>query len=153
MNINIEGLVCFFVKKITYKQDGETKTRAIYTTNIERCFKEGERTIKRSADVEFTNKNFPQEKLSLLKEDVCYQIDVDEGWLTLTRFKDKTSGEWRYNTAIHIHTGKMVKATKVDTQKREQAKKEAEERKKVENAPEEMNPLEITENAEALPFI
>ena len=153
MNINIKGLVCFFVKKITYKQDGETKTRAIYTTNIERLFKEGERIVKRSADVEFTNKNFPEEKLSKLKEDVCYQIEVEEGWLTLTRFKDKTSKEWRYNTAIHIHTGKMVKATKVDTDKREKAKKEAEERKKVESAPEEMNPLEISENAEALPFI
>lgn len=153
MNINIKGLVCFFAKKITYKDGGETKTRTICTTTIERLFKEGERVTRRTIDVEFTNKNFGEDKLSKLKEDVCYQIDVEEGWLTLTRFKDKNSNEWRYNTAIHIHVGKMVKATKVDKEKKEKALKEAEARKKVNNAPEEKDPLEISEDTEELPFI
>lgn len=153
MNINIKGLVYFFVKKIEYKDKDQTKTRYVYTTTLSRLFKEGEPTIKRSIDIEFTNKNFGEEKLSKLKENVCYTIDVEEGWLTLTRYKDKKTGDWKITPSVHIHIGTMKKATKVDTAKRDQALKEAEERKKLANAPEEKDPLEISEDSEELPFI
>ena len=152
--MNICGDVTFFVKR--YTQTENKPDRLVFTTNIKRAFAEGEASVSRTLDIAFAKKTFPEEKLQLLKEDVAYTLEVTDGWLTLNRFKKKGEEKYTYNIALMINEAKeqpngsiIKKATKVDTKKREQARKEAKARKQAEQA-QDQSPL--GELADDLPF-
>ena len=142
--MDIKGEISFFVKKVKSKE-GEEHT--ICTTSIKRAFTQEGPFSRKSMDVLFDSKAFPKEKMDKLKEDVCYTMEVKEGWLTLTRFKRKGSEAWEYNFAVFVRDGTLKKSKKVDVEKREKAREEAKARKAMEN-PE--DPLDI--NEEDLPF-
>lgn len=149
MDINITGEITFFATK---KKTPEGKIITFATTQIQRSFAEGEKPIKRTLDLIFDKTNFPEDKIAKLEEDTCYKFKISEGWLTLRRFKKKDASDFTYNHAIYIKKGEMVKATKVDVAKREEALKAWKTKKEAEKATKDTSPLDGSEKSDNLPW-
>lgn len=72
---------------------------------------------KCSIEVKFVGEKFPKEKVETLKENVCYVIDVKEGFLSVDTWEDKTLGKTRRKIILCIMDGSCISNTPVDTKK------------------------------------
>lgn len=115
------GDVTFFVRRFKSQEAGKPD-RLVFTTDVKREFDAVGGVVRRSIDILFTKKNFPEEKLNQLQEDTAYTMEVKDGWLTLNRFIKKGEINYTYNIALQVNDGTIKKATKVDVEKREKAK-------------------------------
>ena len=122
-----KGTITFFVD---FRGEGE-KRRVIATTKITREWKDELETIKgvKTLDIEFEKANFPKEKLLQLKDNTCYTMEVEEGFLTLSRYKKDGADNYTFPLILHVSKGRLTKATPVDVEKRKKALEEAQARK------------------------
>lgn len=147
--MDITGEIVLFARKLKTK-DG--KERTLVTTSISRKW-EGENFSRSySMDVNFSKNLLTEDQIAKLKEDVAYKYEVETGWLSLTKYTDK-NGKDVIKPCVFIRTGKLLKATKVDLEKKQKALEESRARKQQtkqnEETPE-IDPLDIQE--EDLPF-
>lgn len=88
--MDIKGKITIFPKKVKVEEKDE-----IMCFNGTLTTKEGEgdnvRYLNKSVEVRFAKKQFPQEKLLKMKEDECYQLEVEDGFLGVkeVRLKDR----------------------------------------------------------------
>lgn len=122
-----KGTITFFVD---FRGEGE-KRRVIATTKITREWKDELEVVKgvKTLDIEFGKTNFPRENLLKLKENTCYTMEVEEGFLTLSRYKKDGADNYTFPLILHVSKGRLTKATPVDVEKRKKALEEAQARK------------------------
>lgn len=145
MSINISGTVNFFVR---YFGDGENR-RQVFNTYVSREFgpEKGADRMSKSIDLTFDSKSFKKEDLAKLVEDVSYQMEVQEGFVTLKRYKRAGSNEWITDFVLHIKKAHLTKKTPVDQEKKAKALEEA--RLKKGGTPTPESPIDIDPD---LPF-
>lgn len=147
--MKLSGTIVFFVD-----WRGTEKKILNAHTNISREWTNEDKSktrINRSIDIVFGATNFKPEQLAKLKENVSYTMEVEDGWLSLDRYKDRT-GELQYKIVLHIAKAKITKAVPIDPEKRKKALEEARARKGA-TAVAETSPLEVVnETGEELPF-
>lgn len=139
----LKGTITFFVQ---FKGEGENKG-IIAQTKIKRKWEGEEKELYKSIDLEFGKTNFPREKLLQLKENTCYTMEIEEGFISIRRYKKDGDERWTLVPVIHITAGKLTKATEVDPEKRKKALEEAQARKGQRESVE--SPMSITDG---LPF-
>lgn len=118
--MNLSGTMTFFVRWFA-NPDGTKRLSA--TTTIKRKWGEETRSYTKVIDLEFDRDNFKEEDLAKLKEDVCYTMEVEEAFPTLRRFKRDGDEDYNLVVCYHINSGHITKGTKVDTKKRDEARK------------------------------
>ena len=140
----LKGTITFFAE---FKGEGENKG-IIAQTKIKRKWEGEEKELYKMIDIEFGKTNFPREKLLQLKENTCYTMEVEDGFLSLRRYRRDGEDRWTLVPVIHVSKGKLTKATPVDPEKRKKALEEAQAKKGAKYTAND-SPLEIDPN---LPF-
>lgn len=146
MNITITGDLSFFARKFQNKDGSE---RIVLNTYVTRGDKKDNSTIRKSLDLILDRNSFPTENVAKLEEDTCYSMKVEDAWLTLSSYKNKEGKEIK-EVAIYVKKGQLIKATPVDTKKRDEARQAFKNKQIAENTSDAGSPLDI--KSKGLPF-
>lgn len=83
--MTITGLVKLFVET---KQGKENTTFQSFSTSVSTKIKDTEDYINKSLEVRFSTENFKASDLRKLKDEKVYDLEVEEGWLSVRSYKN-----------------------------------------------------------------
>ena len=83
--MNVTGIINLFVE--TKKANGSF-FKVFSTSFSSKGQVEGE-YYRKSMEVRFNTENIPAEKLSKLKDDMYYELSIEEGWIGVRQYQDK----------------------------------------------------------------
>lgn len=103
--MEIKGKITIFPeKKEITLEDGSKKVVTSIRGTISN--KDGESYKNKSVLVKFAGKRFPEEKISALKDDECYQLEIESGFLGVEIY-DTKYGEKR-DLSLVVLEGKLL---------------------------------------------
>lgn len=83
--MTITGLIKLFVET---KKGKENTTFQSFSTSVSTRVKDSEEFINKSLEVRFSTENFKAETLRKLKDSKVYDLDVEDGWLSVRSYKN-----------------------------------------------------------------
>lgn len=107
--MNIKGQITMFVEK-KVKEDGSSMT--ICSGTISSKNDKGE-FINKSVRLKFSKGEFPNEKLDLLDENKCYQLEINSGFLVVESYTNRQKKEVR-DIALFVEYGRLLSSKPVE---------------------------------------
>lgn len=104
--MEIKGKITIFPEHVTFEENGEQKERVIIRSTISSKTEKGD-YINKSVAVKLAEKAFPKEKVNMLKDNECYQLEVESGFLGVDMYTNK-KGEIRRDLVLVVTGGKLV---------------------------------------------
>ena len=77
--MDVKGKITIFPKKIKVNEEDMMVFNGTLTSKV--GTKEKPEYLNKSVEVRFSKERYPQEKLLKMKEDECYQLEIEEGFL------------------------------------------------------------------------
>ena len=107
--MNITGRCNLFAKKVKVndKTTGKEKTITRFETNLSHKEEDGTYSPAFSIRVEFTKDCCSFEQANSFKENVCYMIEIEEGWLDTRSYVNK-EGQQKIGLVYRINKCKTI---------------------------------------------
>ena len=88
--MELKGKIKVFPELKTGKNEkGEEESFIVCRGTISSKGKEGEGYLNKSVSLRFAGSNFPKDKVNKLNPEKCYDLEIEEGFLSVVQLKDR----------------------------------------------------------------
>lgn len=114
--MDVKGKITIFPRKVEVK-DGENTKIKVYCTGSISTKQEDGKYLNKSVDVSFSTKAFPEEKLQKLDENLCYELEIKNGFLKVNERTYK--GDTIREIGIMVTEGKLLSSKAFERKEKE----------------------------------